>query len=74
MTIDAISAIDRALDRWRRCREVIRRHNRSQADLKDISRRLMDLDEAIFAAGRLPQTDEIRAAIRRGHEGMKGAA
>ncbi|HEV7436601.1 MAG TPA: hypothetical protein VGO22_17305 [Pseudorhizobium sp.] len=74
MSIDAISEIDRSLDRWRRACEVVRRGNRSQADLKDMSRRLMDLDEAIYAAERLPQTDEIRAAIRRGHAGMRGAA
>ncbi|MBB4003232.1 hypothetical protein [Aurantimonas endophytica] len=74
MTTDAVLAIDRSLDRSRRACEVVRRGNRSQADLKDMSRRLMDLDAAIFDAEKLPQTDEIKAAIRRGHEGMRGAA
>lgn len=69
---ETLSSLEAALDRWTKASATIADGWRTQADIRDRNRRLMDLDEAIMNAERFRNHPEVAAALDRANRAMMG--
>lgn len=72
MMKEAIEEVEAALDAWMKGREVVKRG--TMADKRDLSRRLMNLDEAVMRLEHFAGTAEADEALLRAHSAMMGVA
>ncbi|MCG7508522.1 hypothetical protein [Mesorhizobium retamae] len=71
-TTEALSRLESALDRWRKASATVAGGWRTQADIRDRDRLLMELDEAITRAEPFQDNSEIAAALDRANQAMMG--
>lgn len=71
---EAITALETALDRWLRAKAIVASGQRSQSDRRDLSRRLMELDEAIHVAERFSPSSTVGEIVTRANQAMAGVS
>jgi hypothetical protein len=69
---EALSRLDAALDRWTKASAIVADGWRTQADIRDRNRRLMDLDEAIMHAENFRHHPDVAAALEKANHAMMG--
>ncbi|MHA6641327.1 hypothetical protein [Mesorhizobium sp. A623] len=71
---EAVTALETALDRWLRAKVIVASGQRSESDRRDLSRRLMELDEAIQVAERFSPSTIVAVIVTRAHQAMAGVS
>ena len=69
---EAVLRLNRALARWLTASSIVDGGWRTQADIRDRERRLMDLDDAITHAENFKHDPDVSAAIDQANRAMMG--
>lgn len=70
---DAITAVERALDRWNRACKICSGPTVMQADREDKAARMMDLDAALIVLDRF-RSERAQELSQKAHRAFMGAA